>query len=232
MQAISRFRVWRPARRPAADLVIDCRGIAAVEFAIIAPLMLLMFFGVIEIASGVAVDRKVSLVARTLTDLTGQASADTTPPPGNQNTATIYDSDLLTAFNASASILQPYLATPETARISEIYVDSSAKATVTWSKAATFASNGAATLQNSSRQTGDNVTSLLPPSLLAAKQTYVIFSEVGYTYTPSVGYVISASVGVTLSDVAYTRPRQVQCLVYTSLPVVPALPAQSPCPTP
>jgi hypothetical protein len=72
----------------------------------------------------------------------------------------------------------------------------------------------------------------LPPSLLAAEQTYVIFSEVSYTYTPSVGYVFSASTGVTMRDVAYTRPRQVQCLVYTGLPVVPASPAQSPCPTP
>ena len=131
MQAISMFRVWLRARRSAAGLAMDCRGIAAVEFAIIAPLMLLMFFGVIEIASGVAVDRKVALVARTLTDLTGQADADTTPAPGNQNTATIYDSDLLNAFNASAAILQPYLATPENAKVSEIYVDSSHRATVT-----------------------------------------------------------------------------------------------------
>ena len=52
---------------------------------------------------------------------------------------------------------------------------------------------------------GDIVT--LPPALLV-KQTYLIFSEVSYLYTPTVGYVMGKA-GVTLSDVAYTRPRQV-----------------------
>ena len=46
-------------RRSAADLSKDCRGVAATEFVMIVPLMLTMFFGVVEFSSGVAVDRKV-----------------------------------------------------------------------------------------------------------------------------------------------------------------------------
>ena len=38
----------------------------------IVPLMLVMFFGTVEFSSGVAVDRKVTLMARTLSDLTSQ----------------------------------------------------------------------------------------------------------------------------------------------------------------
>ena len=52
------------ARGLSAGLVRDCRGIAAVEFAVIVPLMLTMFFGTLEFSSGVAVDRKMTLVAR------------------------------------------------------------------------------------------------------------------------------------------------------------------------
>jgi Flp pilus assembly protein TadG len=224
-------RTWRRARLSAAGLLNDCRAVAATEFAVIVPMMMIMFFGVVEISNGVAVDRKVTLVARTLTDLTAQVCPDGSAcnpiPPKNQNTGTILDGDLLNAFNASAAILQPYSATPTNARISEIYIDSSRVAKITWSKAATYDSNGVATLVNSSRNPGDTVTGLLPSTILLATQTYVILSEVGYVYTPVVGYVMTGS--VTLNDVAYTRPRQVQCVVYTSLPAVVA---PNPCPTP
>ena len=140
------FRIRLRVRRTAVNLMMDCRGIAATEFAVIVPVMLVMFFGVVEISSGIAVDRKVTLVARTLTDLTSQSAPDQ-QPPGNRNAATIGDIDLQNAFTASAAILQPYLPTPEKATISEIYIDSAGKkATVTWSKAATFAADGTATL--------------------------------------------------------------------------------------
>ena len=69
-------RIWRRARLSAIGLFVDRRGIAATEFAIIAPMMLIMFFGVIEFSSGIAVDRKVTFVARTETDLVSQAPAD------------------------------------------------------------------------------------------------------------------------------------------------------------
>ncbi len=61
------------------------------------------------------------------------------------------------------------------------------------------------------------------PTLLV-KQTYLIFSEVSYLYTPTIGYVMGKS-GVTLSDVAYTRPRQVPCVIYNGVPAAT-------CPTP
>jgi Flp pilus assembly protein TadG len=204
-------KIWLRAQLSVLDLIGDCRGIAAVEFAVIVPILLVMFFGTVEFSSGVAVDRKVTLVARTLSDLTSQSSL------------TLADGDLQNIFTASISILTPYSPTPTKARLSEIYIDSNQIAKIQWSKAATIASGATqATLTTSSRTAGDVVTSLVPPALLV-KQTYLILSEVSYLYTPTIGYVMAKS-GVTLSDVAYTRPRQLICVIYNNVPTAP-------CPT-
>jgi Flp pilus assembly protein TadG len=209
----------------------DCSGIAATEFAVIAPLMLVLFFGTVEFSTGVAVDRKVTLIARTLSDLTSQS-----PPPSPQSVlAKVGDNDLQNIFTASIAILSSYSPTPTQATISEIYIDSHSKATIQWSKAAVIAAGATqATLTNSSQHSpGDDVTTQLPATLLV-KQTYVIFSEVNYLYTPTIGYVMKT--GVTLRDVAYTRPRQVVCVVYiTPNPPQPndsGSPPQPACPTP
>lgn len=48
------------------------RGVSAVEFALIAPLMILMLFGAMEICLLVTVDRKTTIAASTLGDLAAQ----------------------------------------------------------------------------------------------------------------------------------------------------------------
>ena len=58
--------IWLRAKRSTAAFVADCRAVAAVELAVIAPVMLLMFFATVEFSTGVAIDRKVTLVAHTL----------------------------------------------------------------------------------------------------------------------------------------------------------------------
>ena len=77
----------------------DHRGLAAIEFAMVVPLMLVMFFGVVEFSSGVAVDRKVTLMARTLSDLTSQ-------------NISVTDTQLTNFFNASSGIMTPYSSAP------------------------------------------------------------------------------------------------------------------------
>jgi Flp pilus assembly protein TadG len=202
-------KMWLRARRSAVNLIEDCSGIAATEFAVIVPIMLVMFFGTVEFSSGVAVDRKVTLVARTLSDLTSQSSA------------AVDNTYLQNVFTASIAILTPYSPTPTQATLSEIYVDSNKIAKIQWSKAATIASGATqATLATSSHNAGDTIT--LPAALLVPK-TYLIFSEVSYLYKPTIGYVM-AKAGVNLSDVAYTRPRQVTCVIYNTVPAG--------CPTP
>jgi Flp pilus assembly protein TadG len=184
MQAIATF--WRAARCLAHDFLGDGRGLAATEFAVIVPLMLVMFFGTVEFSSAVAIDRKVTLMARTLSDLTSQSTS-------------VGDTDMTNFFAASTSIMTPYSATPVQATISEIYVDpSTLQAHVQWSKGAVPRAQK---------------SSVSIPTTLAIGGTYLIFSEVSYAYTPSVGYVLKNS--ITLSDVAYTRPRQSTCVYYS-----------------
>jgi Flp pilus assembly protein TadG len=211
--------------RSALDMLRDRRGLAAVEFALIVPLMLMMFFGVVEFSSGVAVDRKVTLVSRTLSDLTSQAPSAV--PQAIY--AIVTDNYLQNVFSASISIFQPYSATPTNATVSEIYIDVNGKATIQWSEAATISSDTAtqATLTTSVHKPGDVVTTSVPPTLLTP-HTYLIWSEVSYLYTPTVGYQMAA---VTLRDVAFTRPRQVVCLIYpTNSPLLPPSTPPS-CPT-
>jgi Flp pilus assembly protein TadG len=178
--------LWRRLRGSATALLADRSGIAATEFAVILPIMLVMFFGTVELSSGVAVDRKVTLMARTLSDLTSQSTS-------------VADSDLTNFFNASGAIMYPYDNTPTQSTVSELYVDpNTLAARVQWSKG------------SAPRAASSNVAI---PGALAVGGSYLIFSEVSYHYTPTIGYVMSKA-GVTLSDTAYTRPRQSTCVQY------------------
>jgi hypothetical protein len=160
-------------------------------------------------------------------------------PPAAPNTsyAPVDDTYLQNVFTASIAIFAPYCAVSATMQLSEIYVDSNQVAKVQWSKAATVP-NGCdpitnatqatqATLTNSTRNAGDTIT--IPPKLLV-KQTYLLFSEVSYNYTPmGIGYVMTSN--VIMSDVSYTRPRQVVCVVYNNLPLLVTPPTPGVCPS-
>src|ERR1700716_2854227 len=158
MKTTSMSRIWLRAWLSVTTLLRDQSGIAATEFAVIVPLMLVMFFGTVEFSSGVAVDRKVTLVARTLSDLTSQSTSVT-------------DTDLGNFFAASAGILTPYPATPTKSTITELYVDpTTLKAKVQWSKASTISSSGNVVLGTSSHSPGDLITI---PGALAVGGTYL-----------------------------------------------------------
>ena len=169
-----------------ACLARNDRGSAAVEFAIIVPIMLTLFFGVLEFSSGIAVDRKVTLVARTMSDLTSQST-------------TVTDTDLTNYTTTGKAIMTPYDASLLKATVSELYVEpGTLTAKVKWSKG--------------SAPRGLNSTVSIPPALQIAG-TYLIYSEVNYKYVPTIGYVM-AKAGVTLSDFTFTRPRQSSCVLY------------------
>lgn len=50
----------------------DDKGVAAIEFAIIAPIMIMMYFGLAEIASAISVDRRISHGTNVVGDLSTQ----------------------------------------------------------------------------------------------------------------------------------------------------------------
>jgi len=219
MTKASVLRPFMP--RAVMEMFRDCRGIAATEFAVIVPLMLVLFLGTVTFSSAVAIDRKITIFARAVSDITSQAPA-TTP-----KYAVTTDTLLQNAFTAGLKILMPYLqnSSPSAnATVSEIYVDSNGVAKIVWSRAATLSPSGTqATLVVSGRNGGDVVTTLVPPTLLQQKQTYLILSEINYLFTPAVNFSnLMANTGVTLSDFAYSAPRQATCVVYNNAPVLVA----------
>jgi len=220
------LKFWHRLRRLERDFLSDGRAIAAIEFAFILPLMLVVLFGTVDFSSGLASSRKVTLTASALADLSSEM-------PNSGNIAPIADSDLQNMFTAGISIMNPYLQNtnkPVTAWIYELYVDSSLNVTVQWSSEATFAAgNTQATLVPSAPDTPPTAPTALPTAL-KVKQTYVIMSEVSFTYVPAVSYGLMAAAGVNLNDVAYSRPRTATCLVYDGNSPPPT--ANGSCPLP
>jgi Flp pilus assembly protein TadG len=173
--------------RLALELVGNNRGVGAVEFAMIMPLMAMMLVGTYEFSAGVAIDRKVTIMARTLSDLT------------SQNTA-VDDAKLTNFFNASKAIMTPYPSTPVQGTITELWIHpTTLKARVQWSKGI-------------DPHTPGDIIEI--PDALKIAGTYLILSEVKYKYVPSVAWFINKVNGITLSDISYTRPRQGLCVLH------------------
>lgn len=176
-------------RRRAVEMRDNTSGLAAIEFAMIIPLMALMLVGTNEFAAGVAIDRKVTIMARTLSDLT------------SQNTS-VSDTQFTNFFNAANAIMTPYASSPVQGTISELYVNpSTLKARVQWS-------NGA------NARTAGEIMDI--PEALKIAGTYLILSEVKYKYVPSVAWFINKVNGITLNNISYTRPRQGLCVMYNT----------------
>jgi Flp pilus assembly protein TadG len=182
------------AGRLLSGLLHDCRGIAATEFAVIVPVMLLMFFGTIEFSSGVAVDRKMTLIARLLSDLTSQSLS-------------VSDADITNFTITAKAELYPYDPTPLNITITELWIDpTTSNAYVQWSQPPGQHTPGTVLTIPSTIIAKDSTGNVLPGQ-------YLIFSEASYLYKPTVGYVM-AKAGINLKDNAYTRPRQSSCVIY------------------
>lgn len=166
----------------------DGRGTAAIEFAMLLPLMLVLYLGTIEVGQGVAIDRKVTITSRTLADLVSQATS-------------ISNADMNNVFAASAAVMTPYPVGTLQAKVSAINISATGVATVGWSDGSNTAP----------RAVGSTVSL---PAALAVPNTQLIMSEISYTYTPTIGYVVTGS--LTLSEQSYVRPRQSATVARTS----------------
>ena len=164
------------------NLARDRRGVSAVEFAFVAPVMIGLYLGCTEISDGVAADRKVSLVAGALANL------------GSQLT-TISTADMTNILDASSAIISPYDAAKMTMVLSCIKIDNNGVAKVQWSESR----------NTTKRSNGSTYTFDTTNSALAVKNSWLLLSEVKYSYTPIVGYTITGT--ITLSDQMFMAPR-------------------------
>jgi len=99
------------ARRPIRRLLRDKRGISAVEFAMLLPLMVTLYLGGVEVSQAVAIDRKVTLIARSLGDLVAQAT-------------NVTNAEISNILAASAAIVVPYQDTKLNITVSSVKIDS------------------------------------------------------------------------------------------------------------
>jgi Flp pilus assembly protein TadG len=173
------------------ELWIDAKAVAAVEFAIVLPFMLLLYVGGFELSRGMAINVKVTAATHSVADMV------------SQNTQ-ISAAQIQGILSASTAIIAPYPVTDSsgsliTVTVSEVSTNSSGNATVQWSKSY----NG--TTVGTGRSVGQAMT--LPASLTGAQNNNVSFilGEVSYAYTPNLGYTISGT--VTLRDSYYLFPR-------------------------
>lgn len=178
---------WIAERLNVPRLMRDTRGVAAVEFAVILPVILMLFLGTIGVSTGVAVYRKVIILTRTLSDLISQAQK-------------LEASDIPNAFNISSAVMAPYPSAPVQAKISQVYIEpTTLVAKVKWG----------ASLNATARGCNDVVTELVPDGIRIGG-TYLIMSEVSYDYTPVAGVTGGSFSPPTfhLKDRTFTRPRE------------------------
>lgn len=155
----------------------DLRGVSAVEFALLAPLMITLYVGCAEVSDGVAADRKVSLTAAALANLSSQVT-------------TISSTDMTNILDASSAIIAPYSTTQLQITLSCINIDANKNATVKWS-----------VTRGGTVHSG----SITIPSALAVANSQLLFGEASYQYKPSVGYTVTGT--LNLSDRMYMSPR-------------------------
>jgi Flp pilus assembly protein TadG len=199
LEPLSRLRHRLRAFREASQ------GVAAVEFAIVLPVMLMMYLGMTELTFGINTDRKITLLARTLADLTGRAT-------------TVSSSDMDTIFAASTSVMAPYNSALAQMVVSSIVVtDTGTKdaggnpivqGTVCWSSAK---GSGAVALTK-----GTKVT--VPDGFRTANSSY-IQADVAMPYTPvfgtSVLQMVTGKTSMTLTDQTPWPVRNVKEVIWT-----------------
>ena len=162
-------------------------GASAVEFALVLPVLMTIYFGGYLVCEVAAAYRKVTLTAHTVADLTTQYTS-------------MSATDVANVIGASTQVMAPFATTNLTIVLSEFQVTAAGVATVTWSQA----------LNATPLRVGTPIT--LPPGV-AQPATSIVLASVGYSYLPVVGYKLTGP--IAMSSQLYMSPRQVGSITYT-----------------
>lgn len=170
-------------------------GVSAVEFALILPLMLLIYAGCSEVTTALMIDRKVSRAASTISDLVAQqTSISTTLMNG--------------IFDATTAIIEPYDASVAKVLVVVIDIKSSGQ-TVAWSKARY---DTAATANVAPP------TALKVPSTIGSVGDEVVVGRVTYSFTSPFSSILQSFTGSStynFSHIFFLKPRQGTTITFT-----------------
>jgi len=162
-------------------------GMAAIEMAFIFPVMLLLYFGLVDITNLMSANRRVTLAASTLGDLVTQSSE------------TIKKADLTGIYAAVSPIMDPFPAANVKIQIFG-YKKSGSSAVLSWSNS-----------KNGSCGSAPSTSGL---ANLMTDGNDLVVSRVCVDYPPITGRVFG-SADVTLQDEVILRPRQSNSLACT-----------------
>jgi Flp pilus assembly protein TadG len=175
----------------------DQRGVSVVEFSLLLPVMLTMYFGSIQVTDAISADRQITLVASTVADIASQYSSVTS-------------SDVSNILAAASSVLTPFPVSKAKVTLTSVLIDSSGNATVDWS----------VTLNGSLRS--GTVTNAIPAALRPSNVSActspgpscisVLWGEASYAYKPVVGWVVTGT--LNMSNQIFMRPRLSNCVHY------------------
>ncbi len=159
----------------------DERGVAAAEFALIAPIMIVLYCGMAELTLAMMAERRAAHSASVVGDLIAQA------PNSLVNTT-----DLGDIFTIGNSIMYPFPAGTLKLRVTGVVADTNAIPKMSWSLGHGLSKMPAGTVAG------------FPPALLAAGDS-VIQTDVQYTFSSPLKYVMRND--VTFKDTYYLKPR-------------------------
>lgn len=168
-------RAFRVLARRARTWPAAIGGVAAVEFALILPVMLTMFLGMSEVTMAVNLDRKLTLLSRSLADLTSRYTS-------------ISASQLGDIYTAAGAIMQPYDTSNLKMVITSIGVTKPASSyvgSVDWSCA-----RGTGAIPKPS-----NVTYTVPSGFQSAGSHYILV-EVVLPYSPLFGRTLTGTLNL------------------------------------
>lgn len=190
--AMRRFFGLRPAL---GRLLGDRRAVAAVEFAILLPLMLTLFIAGNELSQALTIYRKVSHTGAVLGDLVSQV-------------ATISTAEMTNILAASTTIMTPYDASGVKLVVSAVNYTTASGFKVGWSIG-----------QNATAWAANAAPPVTIPSGLVTDGQQLIVSQVQYTYTSTFSTFMKdiwGSSTITLADISYLRPRISTTVAYPS----------------
>jgi Flp pilus assembly protein TadG len=184
----------------ARQLFRDRSGVAALEFALIVPLLLCLYFVTMEVAQAIETNKKVGRVGSMVADLVAQMQD-------------IPRSELEAIMRIGEATLQPYNRSKPTLTVTAIEVtdETTPKVQVVWSRNlidGTFSAGPAK---------GTAVTDL--PAALKVKGSFLIRAESSLAYEPVITWAASASTkeklglaaafdSISMKETYYLRPRR------------------------
>jgi len=142
------------------------RGVAATEFAVALPFLLMMMLGSIEISRYVIIHQKLEKVAYTIADVVSQSD-------------TITIAQLNQAVLSAATIMQPYAFSPNgVVYITSVYKNGANAPIIRWQY------SGGGTLSRGSQIGVNGAVAAMPNGLVLNASDNVIISEVFFSYEP------------------------------------------------